>query len=212
VSGKTIEGTCIVCRRQIAVRATKTGKPPVGAKVLRWYGGLKPSHLLVHHGYQRPGIGCIVGDCFAVGMPPHELSPVTAEEYRKFCRKCKLDQQAYKERLQAGEVDLLYRTEKVPVPTTAERMLWARSDPGWTEAEVAYRSTESDPKRQEVFVKLVAEAIVRCDQMISFYEMDIATMDEAIKTWKLDDLREREEPVPDPNRRRRRRFFRGGRL
>ena len=39
------------------------------------------SQLLVHHGYERPGYGYIVGDCFGVNRPPHELSPRTAEEY-----------------------------------------------------------------------------------------------------------------------------------
>lgn len=52
-------GFCPVCQRQIKVR-----------------GG-----LLVHHGYERPGIGAIVGDCFGVNRPPHELSPQTATDY-----------------------------------------------------------------------------------------------------------------------------------
>jgi len=34
--------------------------------------------LLVHHGYERPGHGYIVGDCFGVGKPPHEVSPELA--------------------------------------------------------------------------------------------------------------------------------------
>lgn len=29
---------------------------------------------MVHHGYQRPGIGYIIGDCFGVGYEPFELS------------------------------------------------------------------------------------------------------------------------------------------
>ncbi len=37
---------------------------------------------LVHHGYQRPGYGHIVGDCFSVGRVPHEVSSETAEAYR----------------------------------------------------------------------------------------------------------------------------------
>lgn len=52
-------GFCPVCARRIKVRDDK----------------------LVHHGYQRPGYGYIVGDCFAVGMTPHELSPDTAQKY-----------------------------------------------------------------------------------------------------------------------------------
>jgi len=52
-------GFCPVCQRRIKVRDGR----------------------LVHHGYERPGEGYIVGDCFAVDMPPHELSPVAAEDY-----------------------------------------------------------------------------------------------------------------------------------
>lgn len=52
-------GFCPVCQRQIKVR-----------------GG-----LLVHHGYERPGTGEILGDCFGVSRPPHELSPQTATDY-----------------------------------------------------------------------------------------------------------------------------------
>jgi len=52
-------GFCPVCQRQIKVRAG----------------------LLVHHGYERPGTGEIIGDCFGVNMPPHELSPQTAADY-----------------------------------------------------------------------------------------------------------------------------------
>lgn len=37
--------------------------------------------VLVHHGYQRPGYGHIVGDCFAVHMTPHETSPETAKKF-----------------------------------------------------------------------------------------------------------------------------------
>jgi hypothetical protein len=36
---------------------------------------------LVHHGYQRPGWGHIVGDCFGVHRLPHETSPDAAKAY-----------------------------------------------------------------------------------------------------------------------------------
>ena len=45
-------GWCPVCERDIKVRNGR----------------------LVHHGYERPGIGYIVGDCFGVGYPPHEMN------------------------------------------------------------------------------------------------------------------------------------------
>lgn len=40
---------------------------------------------LVHHGYQRPGFGYIVGDCFGVGKFPHQSSDTTAKAYRDEC-------------------------------------------------------------------------------------------------------------------------------
>lgn len=36
---------------------------------------------LVHHGYERPGTGYIVGDCYGVKKPPHETSPETAQGF-----------------------------------------------------------------------------------------------------------------------------------
>lgn len=54
-------GTCPVCDARYKVR-----------------GG-----VLVHHGFQRPGHGHIIGDCFAVHMEPHETSPRTAKMYRE---------------------------------------------------------------------------------------------------------------------------------
>lgn len=57
-------GTCPVCDARYKVR-----------------GG-----VLVHHGFQRPGYGQIVGDCFAVHMEPHETSPHAAEKYREYWR------------------------------------------------------------------------------------------------------------------------------
>jgi len=40
------------------------------------------SGKLVHHGYQRPGFGYIVGDCYGALETPHEISAELATEYR----------------------------------------------------------------------------------------------------------------------------------
>lgn len=57
-------GWCPVCERDIKVRDDR----------------------LVHHGYQRPGVGYIVGDCFGVGYEPYELSTTCCEEFLKLVR------------------------------------------------------------------------------------------------------------------------------
>lgn len=53
-------GYCPCCTRVIKVRDEK----------------------LVHHGYERPGCGYIVGDCYGVNRTPHELSDGLAREFQ----------------------------------------------------------------------------------------------------------------------------------
>lgn len=52
-------GSCAICQRlqKLERKRTKSGLP-----------------TMVHHGYRRPGVGYILGDCFGVGYPPYELS------------------------------------------------------------------------------------------------------------------------------------------
>jgi len=47
----------------------------VHAKVVRGLGfGGREQYSMVHHGYERPGVGYIVGDCHGVGFEPFEIS------------------------------------------------------------------------------------------------------------------------------------------
>lgn len=54
-----------------AERDEKCGTCPVCFGDYVVYG---KSPLMVHHGYERPGIGYIVGDCHGVNFPPFEVS------------------------------------------------------------------------------------------------------------------------------------------
>lgn len=54
-------GWCPVCQRDIKVR----------------------NGLLVHHGYERPGVGYIIGDCPGVGHEPYETGTGACEYYLK---------------------------------------------------------------------------------------------------------------------------------
>lgn len=55
-------GTCPVCFGDYVVHL------PAGLGA-----GIRPKKM-VHHGYERPGVGYIVGDCHGVGFMPFELS------------------------------------------------------------------------------------------------------------------------------------------
>jgi len=56
---------------KLANRAEKCGTCPVCFGDYVVYG---KSPRMVHHGYERPGIGYIVGDCHGVDFPPFEVS------------------------------------------------------------------------------------------------------------------------------------------
>jgi hypothetical protein len=98
-------GTCPVCDSRFKVR-----------------GG-----SLVHHGYKRPGHGFIVGDCFAVGRTPHEVSPETAKAYRERVELHLEVLEAHKVSTEQAE-DLVYsytiyvsHREKTPVTVHVKR-------------------------------------------------------------------------------------------
>lgn len=184
----TTVGTCIVCNREIAVR-DKSGVM-----------------VLVHHGYRRPGDGAIRGDCFAVGLLPHEPSPETAQSYRGWCEAQLVALRKALRQHEGNKVDVYSRLERVPVPTTAERpyahLYGSGHDPAWMETFISYRRDDPDPNRQRVFGDMRADAIVRTKHSIDHNEKEVERMDVAISTWVKKPLGERVE-VP-PTRRRRR--------
>jgi len=190
----TTVGTCIVCQREIAVR------PIMGEGALH-------SHLLVHHGYNRPGIGYIVGDCFAVAMPPHELSDYAAKAYLDFCQK---QYQREKERLKLLEtctVATVHVQVRVPVPTTEPRgtlVVWGKNDPGWIQWLAPYYANETEPERREIYQRICRSEADRTKAQMRMLDVEIARLLQAIPGWALKPLREREKVVPDPARRRRR--------
>lgn len=76
---------------------------------------------LVHHGYQRPGWGSIVGDCFAVGAPPYEISCEITKTYRSLVEVKKARAEAWLGRLKRGEVsELPIGRRRMVTPTSPE--------------------------------------------------------------------------------------------
>lgn len=178
-------GTCPVCERAIRVRSGK----------------------MVHHGYQRPGHGEIVGDCFAVGLPPYEVSCVGTEKYRHVVGEKLLFCSGYLAKLRAGEIHSLGYDERVPVPTTAERM--RRHDPGWTHWRSRVTDTEQDPQLRIRWQVTLAAALADTEGEVRRLTGEVERSDRLIREWKPGELREVEaEAAPGP-RRRRRIFWRG---
>lgn len=59
---------------------------------------------MVHHGYKRPGHGSIVGDCYAVGREPYEVSCEATKEYRALVQAQLRSHQEHQARLQRREL------------------------------------------------------------------------------------------------------------
>lgn len=128
---------------------------------------------LVHHGYRRPGHGNIVGDCFAVGYLPWELSPIGAEEYvSKALVPALAREQAHLVKLKAGEITSFLKMnryfggkDKLPETVTRETN--------------AYE-----------FERMLATAIDNAEHMISSLEKEIVYFRNRVATWKADELPE----------------------
>jgi hypothetical protein len=116
---------------------------------------------MVHHGYQRPGHGYIVGDCFGVGHQPYEKSNEANIAYKPVLDgylgqfKDRLD------RLKSGKVTQIHTgIKKTPYVV-----------PGDKEWESHLKSTISNVERQ-----------------IRYIEQDISHNQSKIDDWKEKEL------------------------
>jgi hypothetical protein len=181
------EGTCPVCERAARVRAEK----------------------IVHHGFQRPGRGHIVGDCFGVGAPPYEVSPAGTRTYLGQIIHPRLrTTEAFLGRLEAGEVEALHYEARVPVPWAGP--LLGRSDRGWTHWPMQVRADEIDVQRQHLWRRVYAAHVTEAQGAIGWLKGEVERCERLIRGWAPRELRDVPRALPSPGapmRRRRRRLF-----
>jgi hypothetical protein len=180
-------GTCPVCERPIRVRSGK----------------------MVHHGYVRPGRGHIVGDCFAVGRAPYEVSCEATRDYRAVLARRRDTAADFLARLEAGSVETLYADARVPVPTTLPRGAFARKDAGWTSWQSPVHRDETDPRRREVWRSEWTRARQEACSEIRGLDGEGARCDRLIEAWQPGELRDvpRAAPLSKAPRRRRRLLY-----
>ena len=117
--------------------------------------------VMVHHGYQRPGIGEIVGDCFGVNYQPYELSNEANTAYAPVLRNALENFETRLELLNTGKVTSLQTgLKKKPIVTPL--------DIDW-----------------ESYLK---SAIYNVERQIKYVKEDIMTNEKLINEWKLQDL------------------------
>lgn len=137
-------GTCAACERRIKVQ----------------------DNLLVHHGYRRPGHGSIVGDCYGVHKPPHELSPEVAEGWKALAEDTRQQLQS--------QLKALPESESIrPSRGFDASILIKRGDPGFQKA--------LDQRAEEL------------KQGISHWVGEILRMERLLEHWSPMPLLTREE-------------------
>ena len=156
-------GTCPVCENRQKVR----------------------DGLMVHHGYQRPGWGQIVGDCFAVGMEPYETSP----------RGCELYLESLQESLKLAYAAL--DNLKVAKKVTFTLKPWRSTD-----KPESFELNEGDAQRYTdrgraipSFDKHKANLVALGEQEIKHIGSEITRITRRITAWKPSELTKVEEEV-----------------
>lgn len=170
-------GWCPVCQRDIKVRNGR----------------------LVHHGYERPGIGFIVGDCFGVGYPPYEMSTECCDAYLDLyvleeVRRAQNELRVLRspggpERLLFPHYDIATRRFKQDPHTGTTAKVWLSSE------EAAALQAQADYYARDYFSwdKQLQKAITSVEQKLAFWEHEQARTEKLIAAWRQQPLRTIEE-------------------
>lgn len=132
---------------------------------------------LVHHGYQRPGDGYIVGDCFAVGYQPWELSSEGLVDFVAQVLRPNLEQtKDYLERLRSGQIKSFRKDSTTQVGNAAYR------------TKITVEVTIETNKYE--FERMLESAIRETEHAVERKTKQITTAEKAIADWKQDELPE----------------------
>ena len=131
---------------------------------------------LVHHGYTRPGIGFIVGDCMGVGLRPYELGTDGPE--------------AYKTKLQAALKSVAERLTLVKQDAVDTYEVIERVRTGWGASENKVRAIR---RGDEDFKRARESELAQLPRRVADLKIESARMDGWIKKWELRPLRSFDE-------------------
>jgi hypothetical protein len=126
---------------------------------------------LVHHGYNRPGYGYIVGDCFGVGYQPYELGHDACDDWLKQLERMVINYKKQLKTAKAGEITKLSKS-------------------------VRSKERYGKPQLVDVFPgdkdwdDLLKGHIMQIEQTLKHLAADIEVMHDRIKNWELKELPE----------------------
>lgn len=165
-TSKSYIGTCQCCFGQQVVKARK------GSSVLK----------MVHHGYNRPGTGYIVGDCRGVSEEPYELSCEATKRWLAYLVNSVLPMlEGRLAALQAGPDTIAINVENYDAPRDrlgrrpSRRIEIDRYTPEYS--RYTYSSDNGFDRHLKESI-----ASVECD--IRGVKIDITRMTERVTEWK----------------------------
>jgi hypothetical protein len=153
-------GTCPICEGRFKLHPGKGG----------------PGHeTLVHHGYKRPGWGYIVGDCFAVGWRPYELSSEVCIAYLK---KLAVYREAHMKALQELESRPLTLGEVIGRGRDAVTYTYRRDSN--ERIEVRYHGA---PLEKDAYERVRKSRIAHEKSQIKMIDLDSERMRRLVAAW-----------------------------
>lgn len=172
-------GWCPVCERDIKVRG----------------------NALVHHGYQRPGIGYIVGDCPGVGHEPYELGTGAAEYYLKIVLDKIHLTTSYLDRLRRPNSPVRLSFEDYDVETKRVRRERGKFGPPeivqLTRAEAEARAEKLPPwdRGRYDWDRALRSEIAGQEAQLRYWTQEQQRIERLIAEWRPQPLRTIEEEI-----------------
>lgn len=161
-----IVGTCPVCEGEFHVQ----------------------SGTMVHHGFERPGHGSIVGDCWAVGREPFEVSCKATQEYRAIIAQQLTNAALHLSDLVEGRIKTLHKDVSVYGYKFGRRTI---IEPKYEE----YTSTETDLARRYEWKRLFDHAKFQAESHVRMLQISVDRLDRMVARWEPKPLREVTEEV-----------------
>ncbi len=149
------------------------GHCPVCQGEFKLFGDEIKTRTMVHHGYRRPGHGSIVGDCFAVGYEPYEVSTKGCEDYRRMVINERGVLEDFLDRLQSGKVRAI----------TIEKYRGFHANPQYE--DVTLRADSEDAAERAQFAEALRHKITFTESQIRNCDSEIARMKGLIEAWVL---------------------------
>ena len=181
-------GTCCICENHQVLdrkRLDQDGHP-----------------TMVKHGYQRPGVGYLIGECFGVGWAPYELSPKACEAWRdRLVDMIANQKQNIKDLKAVTEYDGIYVAivdYEYAHPDEFEKVVLFKSGKISSLGETKKRTElpRGEPvftivkgKEAQAFESMKKKDIGQAEAQLGYMEDDHKTMVRKIKDWT-------EQPLP----------------